>query len=68
MFGPSPERGWAVLLWLVRWLDLDGWNVIGQRDKAWLTDFVAAEGEVEKVGVAEQNDDEAWLIAVLVGE
>lgn len=30
--------------------------------------LVAAECEVEQVGVAEQNDDEAVLIAELVGE
>lgn len=49
-------------------LDLDGWNVIGQGDEAWLADFVAAEGEVEEVGIAEKDDDEAWLVAELVGE
>lgn len=49
-------------------LYLDWRDVVGERYKARLADFVTAECEVEQIGVAEQNDDEAVLIAEFVSE
>ena len=49
-------------------LDLNRRYVVGQGIEAGLAYFVTAESEVHKVGVAEQHDEEAVLVAEFVGE
>ena len=49
-------------------LDLNRRHVVGQGIETWLADFVTAEREVNQVGIGEQHDEEAVLVAELVGE